>query len=1138
MKILSLRLKNLNSLKGETHIDFTGPAFADGLFAITGPTGAGKTTLLDAICLALFHRTPRMPTISASHNPLMTEHTSDCLAEVEFESRGERYRAFWAQRRARDKVGGRLQAPQVELARADGSIITTSIKDKLDETEARTGLDFDRFTRSVLLAQGQFADFLNSSDRDRAELLEQLTGTDIYSDISQRVYLHADQRKRELEQLQARAGGVQLLSDEAREQLQQQRQALDAALQPLLSERENAREALKWRQDLQQLSVLLAAAEQAQQAARQAVAAGAPARERLRRAQPAELLWPLYSRWQQVQQRIGEATTTRELMRRHHAELQQTERDQLWLGLQRALQAEQLSGRIMLDSQAIYESLQSTQRELSAHTQLGDRLPGWRVGFSQLQATTAAQHQAGQALAAAIETSTQAAERVQAAELHRGALDAGLNRITTTLAAQKQQLIDACDGSSLQALGDSRERLRERYAGLRELLPLAEQRDGVRVQLVTVRAALQQLQGDIEADVKRYEVAQQLLNDSDMLLKDKQRIVELERQIMDLAGHRAVLQDGAACPLCGAVEHPAIEHYRQLDPSHAQAEAHAAEQQHQHAGAQLRHCELQHARRNAELEQAQRSLRDLEQQQLTLARQWSAYCEEQQLTLTAGKEQLELQAQLQALREQGTALAERLTGLEKLQDDVQSIQQQVEQQQLGLARHDTQLAGLRDWLTLALGRQQEWLQRHDTSLTEVQQIRVALIAELPDAELPAQADDWLRQREQEWSEWRERDVQLRQLQQTLVELRSDAKQAGEQHQAWQQRWQDSDHTASIMAPLQPVTAPMAALVQATAALAELQQQMQQHAAQLHGIEVLLSSHLQEQASSRQAFEQGLHEHAFASVEAFLDARLAAPQRQQLQSTEDALNQALADAGGRAAQLRERHVALQATPRSELDLQQLLAAAATSESAVDQAREQRTVANTQLERDRDLRQNLQALYTQIAEANAQLEQWQHLNGLIGSAQGDKFRTFAQGLTLDQLVRLANQHLARLDGGRYCLARAGSGLGLNVLDTWQADARRDTRTLSGGESFLVSLALALGLSDLVSHKTRIDSFFLDEGFGSLDPDSLDVALDALDSLNAQGKLIGVISHVDAVKQRIPVQIQVRRTRGLGHSSVFCP
>ncbi|MCX8016818.1 MAG: hypothetical protein N2690_02770, partial [Rhodocyclaceae bacterium] len=188
----------------------------------------------------------------------------------------------------------------------------------------------------------------------------------------------------------------------------------------------------------------------------------------------------------------------------------------------------------------------------------------------------------------------------------------------------------------------------------------------------------------------------------------------------------------------------------------------------------------------------------------------------------------------------------------------------------------------------------------------------------------------------------------------------------------------------------------------------------------------------------------------------------------------------------------------------------------------------------LARDDAARQAQQDLLAAIARERADGDLWQQLDSLIGSARGDKFRKFAQSLTLDQLLVLANRHLGRLHG-RYQLRRkAGGELELEIVDTWQADAARDTRTLSGGESFLVSLALALALSDLVSHKTSIDSLFLDEGFGTLDPETLEIALDALDSLNAGGKMIGIISHVEALKARIPVQIRIEKGKG-GHATL---
>src|SRR5690606_10033885 len=271
MKILSLRLKNLNSLKGEWKIDFAAEPFAgSGLFAITGPTGAGKTTLLDAICLALYHRTPRMSTLSASANELMSRHTADCLAEVEFEVKGVGYRAFWSQRRARDKADGALQAPKVELAAADGQILSDKINEKLRETERLTGLDFERFTKSMLLAQGGFAAFLEANANQRAELLEELTGTDIYGQISQRVFERTREVKATLDQLRARAEGVELLGDEQREQLQLEAAALAQQEAPLLAEQLQLQTGRQWldacdasRQQHQQAAAAHQQAEQA-----------------------------------------------------------------------------------------------------------------------------------------------------------------------------------------------------------------------------------------------------------------------------------------------------------------------------------------------------------------------------------------------------------------------------------------------------------------------------------------------------------------------------------------------------------------------------------------------------------------------------------------------------------------------------------------------------------------------------------------------------------------------------------------------------------------------------------------------------------------------------------------------------------
>ncbi|NCD35199.1 MAG: chromosome segregation protein SMC, partial [Spartobacteria bacterium] len=191
---------------------------------------------------------------------------------------------------------------------------------------------------------------------------------------------------------------------------------------------------------------------------------------------------------------------------------------------------------------------------------------------------------------------------------------------------------------------------------------------------------------------------------------------------------------------------------------------------------------------------------------------------------------------------------------------------------------------------------------------------------------------------------------------------------------------------------------------------------------------------------------------------------------------------------------------------------------------------------QLKNNEESKKTFQEKRKAIEKQQCECIRWNRLHELIGSAEGKKFRNYAQGLTFELLVHHANQQLAKLTD-RYLLLRSDSeSLELKVMDNYQ-DVTRSTKNLSGGESFIVSLSLALGLSKMASHKVRVDSLFLDEGFGTLDEDALETALDTLAGLQQEGKLIGVISHVSALKERINTQINVIPVTG-GRSALEGP
>lgn len=1127
MKILSLRLKNLNSLKGEWKIDFRAEPFANSnLFAITGPTGAGKTTLLDAICLALYHRTPRMAVLSASSNELMTRHTADCLAEVEFEVRGEGYRAFWSQRRARDRAEGALQAPKVELARLDGEIITDRSTEKLREIEQLTGLDFERFTRSMLLAQGGFAAFLEANANQRAELLEELTGSEIYGQISREVFERARQAREQLEQLKVRIEAVELLEDEVREQLGSEQAELQLRLEQDAGEQQQLSERLNHLRQREEARQTLAAASRARQVAEDERQQAEPELQRLALAEPAIRLEPVFQRLQSSRSALADCIERAAQQQRRDAELQQASQQALYQLVQASTAHWQQARDNQQQVQTRIEQLHARLQEQPQRARLAEQLGAWQQQLESLAALDASLRQGDVEL----QRARQQAE--QAEQQHRQAV-AQLEHARQA----EQQAQAACRDNQTQWLETLEGRDESDWRRHWQQLLDRRTRSGQLLQLIQQHAPLQQEQAGLQARQQRLRGELNTLNgERDQLrgryrerleqLKDKEMLLGQQALIRDLSEHRQHLREGEPCPLCGSLEHPAVAQYATLDVSATELAVQSLKQELETLREQGEKLSARISAIEAEQAQLGERLAQLERQLAQQARSIEQLGTELPDTPLDEPALLKLEASLLGEQE---AVQQRLDRLDRLKRAGSEVEAALRQRQAELTA--AQLACQQS----ETGRKAaaEQIERMQRQLTETANRRAELRERLTAAVQPfgyrleagEDAEAWLQARREELAAYQQDSRQLTELQGELSRLEERARQAQEQADRWQQRWQALN--------IQPPLCPSLPLDEALACHERLQAEL----SRLQGEALALQQQRQQlgeqQAQAEADWVAALAASPLADEAAFLAARLDEAQRQALVARREQLEQALLSARTREQDAQARLEALQAAGGEEEDGDALRARLAALEEQLAAAHQRLGEVRSLLGTDEQRRAGQQALLAQMAGQQADCDLWQHLNSLIGSADGARYRRFAQSLTLDHLVHLANRQLERLHG-RYQLARkAGAELALEVIDTWQADALRDTRTLSGGESFLVSLALALALSDLVSHRTRIDSLFLDEGFGTLDGETLEIALQALDNLNASGKTIGVISHVEALKERIGVQIRVSKGFGLGYS-----
>jgi len=1076
MKILQVRFQNLNSLVGEWTIDLRQPVFeTDGIFAITGPTGSGKTTILDAICLALYGRTPRLPRITKSGNEIMSRLTGECFAEVVFASQKGQYCCHWSQHRARRRPDGELQAPRHEISSAaTGELLESSLRAVSGIVEDVTGMDFERFTRSMMLAQGDFAVFLQADPDERAPILEQITGTGIYSQISMLVHERKRLEQEQLEKLRLEMQTIQVLAPELVREL-------EAELAGLLEQKTKHENLLKqlgcdivWLTGIEKLQEELEKLSTEEDKLRLEQEDFAPQAARLERALRAatvegryELLSGLRKDLAREHQNLAEEEKKRPPLEQAIVDIRAI-RDQAQIAREATLQEQENAAPLLLQVRKLDQRLKTLAGELQ-QSQADCRKTKQQI--EQEEKTLAGQQNAR----------IEAEQKLAGVEQYLSDngrdqwLIGGLTGIEELLAAQGQLRHKgaALEKTGQAAAGALKKKQRELEKTEKLIGALREGLAEVSTKIEAERLSLKELLGD--------RLLREYRTDKEALLRE----MNLRQRIASLEEERQRLADGLPCPLCGATEHP-----------FAAGNIPAVEESERKIAA------LDAVIGKAEALEA--AIAGLEQQAKT-AQEKIAQVEKQELSVGA-----ELKQAQQALADAQQALLE-------LQADIERQQQTIVQRLTSLELGDTAGLAPDQLLKMLQARLKSW---NEQSLRKVE-LEKALAGLTSGIERLVAVIDTLKKN------LTEKETVLKQRQDESVLL------AQERQQIFGDRVADDVERALKNKTAEAVKAVEQATAQSQQADIALKANEVQIAECGKRIDLLQPDLAQMESQVRELLTRA----DFADESEYKAASLPATELNELRQTAESLQKRRADMQTRRedrTERLERERELQLTSRGKQELEAELAA---GEAAARETVDQIAKIHHNLEGNRRALQQIEARQKALEAQQQEWLRWDALHDLIGSADGKKFRNFAQGLTFEIMISHANRELQKLNDRYLLIQEVARPLELSVIDNYQAGEVRSTKNLSGGESFLVSLALALGLSHMSSRRVRVDSLFLDEGFGTLDQEALDAALGSLGSLRQEGKLIGIISHVAALQDRIATRIQIQPRSG-GRSTISGP
>ncbi|HNY30219.1 MAG TPA: AAA family ATPase [Fibrobacteria bacterium] len=1070
MKILAIRGQNLASLPRFELELATGTLAGAGLFAIVGPTGAGKSTILDAMCLAIYQRAPRLDGAPADtrmavagFGPLAQDDIRQLLrrgcttgfAEVDFKAvDGEAYRVRWGFRAPKRK-GSAVQEETSLVRLADGSVLRTS-SDRKDAFRAHVdslvGMSWPQFTRTILLAQGRFAEFLRAGENDRSALLERLTGTGIFSRISMEIFRRTRQECDALDFQRHARESLSILPAEERETIELEIAQLDASLPQAGARSKEASELLELTGRLRLLERDKESLEGELEACRAfQVSQGAEIEEKR------DLL---------EMARKRDATLTEEIDRARELDHELEAVAGSMEDARRRLESVQAE---CADLRSRMTLIQTQKAELSDRTA---SLRDWLAQSARLGPIASEWSTVDRLLAMLAEEIEKLRRSDQ--ELDRARLELG--RAVEELAAAEAELAALNKGLP----DEDAPALRGRIAALEaEAAALEQLRERTRIldEIEELRSALDQSDaalGRIASVLPGLEVAERTAH----------AMLEVARIATsgDVHTLRSVLRDGDPCPVCGSPDHPWRDREEATDPALG-----AQEEFHREARSRLE--EAQHERIRLEsASQASRSRIDrLAAQEATLPApdpaRWKAM--EDALATDPG---------LQRKDWVGRRLQESLQSRREIQESLERLH-----------RHDQTRS------RVALKSQTRQHKRKETDALESRRSEVEDNLEAVSSDLDAYFGG------RAWRDFHASDPHYRQkLSQKVVEFLS----LRDEHAELQRELDVASERERTQAEDLPrleraLQAAEETLESTTARWRERQEERS----------LLLSGRpwREVQDESRQRLE-GLARELETAEEA------GALSRERAARLEGSLARIVSDLDAAGSSVRMRATALGVDLDPSFDPQRFAADALALWRAQESRRAQLEALRAQDDRAIGHGGELDARIHRQEEVAVR---WTRLSREVGSADGKAFRRIAQQLTLENLLERANRELVGLSP-RYRLRAVPDSLHFGVEDRESFEEIRPVHTLSGGETFLVSLALALALSSLASGGQSVETLFIDEGFGTLDGAVLTEVVQALERLHATGRQIGIVTHVEELKDQVAALVEVRRT-GPGRANV---